>query len=156
MKRDELTKLTLQETKDEDLRMRNMQEKVIIELCGKYGRVKDEQKWGRPQTHGHPLSEHNTHSRNCGALNDYTLCRSCKTFMTTSPEQSSNSTTKLNLRKLTPDDIEIIRDGHNRKLTAGQIRIKLKGKVGINHINYLIRNDFMPCGKKKSGGGKKK
>ncbi len=43
MKRDELTKLTLQETKDEDLRMRNMQEKVIIELCGKYGRVKDEQ-----------------------------------------------------------------------------------------------------------------
>lgn len=76
--------------------------------------------------------------------------------MTTSPEQSSNSTTKLNLRKLTPDDIEIIRDAHNRKLTAGQIRIKLKGKVGINHINYLIRNDFMPCGKKKSGGGKKK
>lgn len=59
-------------------------------------------------------------------------------------------------RKLTPDDIEIIRNAHNRKLTAGQIRIKLKNTISVNHINYLIRNDFMACGKKKSGDGKKK
>ena len=43
MKQDQITKLHLQEQSDEETRLKNMQQKVIVELCGKYGRVKEEQ-----------------------------------------------------------------------------------------------------------------
>lgn len=39
----QLTNLHLQETKDEETRLQNMREKVIVDLCGKYGRVAEEQ-----------------------------------------------------------------------------------------------------------------
>ena len=43
---DHITKLRLQEQSEEDTRMRNMRrdtQKVIVELCGQYGRVTQEQ-----------------------------------------------------------------------------------------------------------------
>lgn len=40
---DNLTWLHIQETKDEETRQRNMrQEKVIIDLCGEHGRIREE------------------------------------------------------------------------------------------------------------------
>jgi hypothetical protein len=39
---DNLTRLHTQETQDEETRQRNMREKVIIDLCGEHGKLREE------------------------------------------------------------------------------------------------------------------